>query len=186
MLSMNKLILIFVLLLISLNMFAHPHMFIDSKITIATHSSDSLLIQTDWQFDPYFSLSLIEDFDYDKNGLFEGAEIDSLEVNAFNFVQNFNYLYDVKVNESAFTINSVSNFKAYIDEEDVHYTFEYILPKKNAKIISYDPTYYIEVCALMSKSQDLQNVSFEEKRVRVNFEMYGKLPVPQFEITVNE
>ena len=102
---------------------AHPHVFIDTRMD-AQFSDEGLVgIMVEWKFDVMFGSSLIADYDRDKNGSFDSAEIAQIEKKAFSNLQKYNYFTYIYVGNRRHDPEKVSDFSAVISGKTVKYVF---------------------------------------------------------------
>ena len=50
---------------------AHPHVYIDSRLRFEMRGAECVGIQVEWTFDPVFSADVIGQFDRNRDGLFD-------------------------------------------------------------------------------------------------------------------
>ena len=76
----------FVLLMFLLPLYlsAHPHIMLKTSLEFEYSASQCDGIWVEWEFDRFFSISIINDFDLDKNGQFDSSETREIEKNAFS------------------------------------------------------------------------------------------------------
>ena len=117
---------VFLWLLASAILYAHPHTFIDVDVTIlGEKNSEKLIIQ--WVFDEMTSQSLIEDFDVNANGLFEKKELDDFKKTVFNDLQKFSYFTNLKVAGKKIKITPTD---LRISKEKNHFVAQFTLDLK--------------------------------------------------------
>ena len=149
--------IILCLLLIPGSVFAHPHVFIDNTITIVFDQKGLAGIKAKWVFDEMFSSMIIHDYDGNKDGAFNVAEIKKIKNGAFSNLKNFHYFTYIKIDGKKFEVKFVRDFSSSLDNNRVIYTF--FIPchvlasssQKEIKISIYDNTYYVDV-ALAGKN----------------------------------
>lgn len=133
---------------------AHPHVFIDNEITIVFNQEELAGIKIKWFFDEMFSSMLIHDYDENKNGVFESAEIEAVKNGAFSNLEKFNYFTRIKIKGESFIVKLVENFSVSMEENCIIYNF--FIPckveaencHKEVKISVYDDSYYVDILKL--------------------------------------
>ena len=78
---------------------AHPHVFIDSWVTVVFDEKGLAGFNIRWVFDDMFSSMMIMDFDVSKNGRFELPEIKDIEKCGFSNLKKFGYFVHVKIDK---------------------------------------------------------------------------------------
>jgi ABC-type uncharacterized transport system substrate-binding protein len=143
--------LVFILLGL-MKTYAHPHVFIDTKITVVfgQNTIEKLFVQFD--FDPMFSAELIHGFDANASRQFEKNEIKNIYKNAFSNLKDYNYFIHFVDAGKKLTFTSVSDFNASINSAGkVQYTFtidtdiKTNIANKKVKMAAYDHSYYFNV-----------------------------------------
>ncbi|MCP4575321.1 MAG: DUF1007 family protein [Deltaproteobacteria bacterium] len=131
--------------------YAHPHVFIDSWITVVFDKKGLAGFNIRWAFDDMFSSMIIMDFDTNHNRRFEAAEIREIEELAFSYLREFEYFVHVKIGKKPFHVKYVKNFSAKIKDNRVFYSF--FIPChvrateqwKEVRISVYDQKYYTDI-----------------------------------------
>lgn len=130
---------------------AHPHVFIDNKISVFFDDKGLKGFKHEWVFDEMFSSTIIQEFDLDADGKFDDKEIKEVIKGAFSNLKNHNYFTDITINGNKFKIKEFKDFHAKIDSGAMIYYF--FLPcdvpatanDQEVKISVYDPTYFVQV-----------------------------------------
>lgn len=155
------------LLLIGNVCFAHPHIFIETDITVVFAPKKIEKLEVKLSFDKIFSADLRQNFDANNNGIFEQSEITNIEQNAFANLVNYNYLVHIQDNGKSVKLESVEGFTAKIENGVVNYYFtaEVNIPAgksaKKVKISSYDHTYYMDVGIKVKHTQFKNTPNFK-------------------------
>ena len=79
------------LLLFSVNLVAHPHIFIEYGLEVVVEKSKISGFYVTMQFDEMFSASIIEGADKDKSGSFSKSETAIVNDEFFSNLKNYNY-----------------------------------------------------------------------------------------------
>jgi ABC-type uncharacterized transport system substrate-binding protein len=193
---LKKYFIFIIFLLLSLSVYAHPHIFMENTFTFVFSSTKLEGIKVKWIFDEMFSASIIMDFDFNGNRFFEADEIAAIESGAFSNLANYDYFLHIQINGADYKITSVSNFDVEIDDNRIIYYF--FLPL-NLNVQSgynylsagcYDNTYFCSILDPDSSSviteniynfdcsyeiiEDLENTYWETITPRIVFLKYRK------------
>ncbi len=130
---------------------AHPHVFIDNRISVIFNDKGLKGFRHEWVFDEMFSSTIIQEFDLDDNGKFNEKEIKEVIKGAFSNLKEHNYFTDITINGNQFNIKEFEDFHAEIDSGSMIYYF--FLPcevpattrNQEVKIAVYDPTYFVQL-----------------------------------------
>lgn len=114
-------LLLFLLPIIELS--AHPHMFIDSRLELSFDKEGMTGFTVEWLFDRFFSAQIMLDYDRDKSGSFNQEEIREIEAGAFSNLINYHYFTTVAVGQERHQIQEVEQFTAFLDENRLGYRF---------------------------------------------------------------
>jgi len=128
---------------------AHPHAFIVQRIKMVFDDQGLAGFKIRWDFDDMFTSMIAGDYDKDKNGSLEPAEVTAIKEKAFSYLANQDYFTFIKINEKPFKVSSVKDFSAKLTE-DKRLIYEFFVPchvsassnMKQVIVASYDPTYY--------------------------------------------
>jgi ABC-type uncharacterized transport system substrate-binding protein len=129
-------------------LFAHPHIMLTTSLEIEYSNSGCYGIWVEWEFDRFFSISIINDFDLDKNGNFDSSEVKEIKENAFSNLKNYGYFIYLRSGAKRYTPDNISSFSARLSGEKLYYRFFIpLIDKKftNFYISVFDPTYYCSV-----------------------------------------
>jgi len=133
------------LFFIPLSLFAHPHIMLSTSMEIEYSNSSCTGIWVEWEFDRFFSVSIINDYDTNKDGEFDNTEVKAIEENAFSNLRNYGYFVDIRVGDKRTKPDSVTQFSAKFSGDKLYYRFFVPLVKdtyNNFYISIFDPTYY--------------------------------------------
>jgi len=152
--------------------FSHPHVFIYNSIKVVFDEKGLAGFKLKWVFDDMFSNMIINDFDKNKNGLFEQSEIETIKNGAFSNLKKFDYFTHIKVNDKPFKVEFVKNFSAEIKDNILIYRF--FVPCrvqagssfKEARISIYDISFYSSVF-LIKDPVSFENASPYEHHFRI-------------------
>ncbi|ADD69032.1 ABC-type uncharacterized transport system periplasmic component-like protein [Denitrovibrio acetiphilus DSM 12809] len=139
-----KQLIILLLLLCSGLVWAHPHVWIESRLNV--HGSTVDIV---WEFDEMFSNILFSDFDIDRDRQFTGMEVKKLKADMFDNLVNFDYFMRGYCGNDMLEIGSAENFSISSTKKKVTYKFSLNIPIKNCKgvvqLYNYDETYYSDI-----------------------------------------
>ena len=102
---------------------AHPHVFIYNAVTVVFDQKGLSGFEIRWAFDEMFSSMIILDFDKNRNGRFEPAEIADVKKGAFFNLREFDYFTHIKIGEKPFQVKYVKAFSAEIKNNILIYSF---------------------------------------------------------------
>ena len=179
------LIFLFLLCCSSL-LYAHPHVFIDTTVTVRFDDKGIVGFQITWLFDEMFSSMIIGDFEENRDGTFSKREIENIREGAFSNLKNFHYFTYISVNGKDCSFSSVTEFTAAIHGERLIYQF--FIPcrisleegEKTVKVAAYDETFYCDIAFADNDPVSLQNsegytVRYEIVQNKKNPIYYGQV-----------
>lgn len=141
---MIKNLLVLLIFLFSSLSFAHPHVWIDSKIMIR---GDKLFIV--WKFDEMFSNIFYADFDVDGDRQFMGMEAKQVKSGMFDNLRDFDYFFKAYCGNALLDVSNAEGFEVKSDKKFVSYKFNINIPikkcRKQVQIYHYDETLYSEI-----------------------------------------
>ena len=167
-------------------LYAHPHVFIDTKVTVRFDDKGIVGFQIAWLFDEMFSSMIIGDFDENRDGTFSKREIENIREGAFSNLKNFHYFTYISVNEKDCCFSSVTEFTAAITGEKLIYRF--FIPcripleggEKAVKVAAYDESFYCDIAFAEKDPVSFQNsegytVRYEIVQNKKNPIYYGQV-----------
>jgi len=165
---LKKFLILFTFLILNASAFGHPHVFIENAFTFVFDDTGLAGIRIKWILDEMFSASIIMDYDWNNNKIFEEKEIKAVERGAFINLKNFNYFMHITANNSDLKISYVTGFKAEIFGDRVVYYFFIPLNIKVESIKKilgagcYDNTYFCDIAYSKADPVKLENASLYE------------------------
>lgn len=138
------------LIILPFKSIAHPHVFITKQAILYFDKTGLTGIRNIWEFDEIFSSTVIDEYDRNHNGLFEGAEKKDIYNSAFINIRDFNYYTYVIHNKESIRHEKDINFIPRIEDDCLIYEFTIPLNIKAGKketsveIFVGDGTYYID------------------------------------------
>jgi len=128
---------------------AHPHVFLDCDIDFIFDENGLAGIKHRWVFDEMYSVTFLQDFDLNGDGVLNNNELENIYQNAFIALKDYNYFNIIHINGKEFIIKKHSNFKALIVNNRLVYEFVVHCPIKASnkvntiKVSILDETNYI-------------------------------------------
>ena len=174
-----KLFLYFGFITVASALAAHPHLWIDYKVSADV--SDGILesFRTTWIFDDFFSSSLILDMDWNGDRKFQPKEVREIRDNAFSHLIEQEYFAILSINEEEFPITEAFDFTAVIEDGAVHYVFS-IPVGEPIEIIDelnlgfFDLNYYISFAPISNQfSSSYVSTRFLEEIVKQPIDTLG-------------
>ncbi|TVR01781.1 MAG: DUF1007 family protein [Desulfovibrionales bacterium] len=130
---------------------AHPHVWVDYAIEARFDASGLKGFQHRWTFDEMFSSQIMEMFDRDGDGVFSAQEIEEVRQGAFEYLSEYDYFIQIKINGAPFHVATVTDFRATIQGHQVVYEFfvPCPVPAKNAPqtvhLLVADMEYFVDL-----------------------------------------
>jgi ABC-type uncharacterized transport system substrate-binding protein len=130
---------------------AHPHVFIDNRLTFSFADGKVISFQTDWRFDEIFTEDLLNQFDVDGDKQFSAAESDRVKEGTLPNLAAFRYFTYIYLDDSDLGEMAPSGFVADVVDGAVRFRLTYQLPhpidphKEKLAVSIYDHEYYVEV-----------------------------------------
>ena len=130
---------------------AHPHVFIDNRVTLVFAETTFTGFRAEWRFDEIFTADLLAQYDADADGQFNAAESEQVRSETLPNLKAFRYFTYLSVNGSDLGVLEPADFKADIVDGAVRFLFTYQLaqpvdPARDKLALSiYDREYYVEV-----------------------------------------
>jgi len=130
---------------------AHPHVFIDNRVTFILASREITGFRENWLFDEVFSDQLLQQFDSDQDGAFSPAESRQLAATTLPSLANFHYFTYAWVDGKDLGRLEPSDFHASAKKGVVTFDFLVKLPKpvdpvrQSLALEINDRSYYVEV-----------------------------------------
>jgi len=105
-------------------LYAHPHTFIEVYPTITVKNKMMQKIHFVWKMDEMTSSMLIMEFDLDSNGKIDKIEQQYIHENYFSTLIDYNFYTDITINNKITKFPNPKNFKAFIENNKICYSFE--------------------------------------------------------------
>ncbi|OAN56005.1 ABC transporter [Paramagnetospirillum marisnigri] len=130
---------------------AHPHVLVDVHALAEFKNGRIVSLFMGWKFDPVYSATLFQDFDKDKNGKLDPAEIREIEAQAFRETKDQGYFTYAKLDGKPVAWKDVSDFTVMGVKDSLLYAFrlhfpEPIDPRKGVLgVVTYEESFYIDM-----------------------------------------
>ena len=130
---------------------AHPHVFIDSRVTFVISHGKIVGFRESWQFDQVFSDQLLQQFDEDQDGKLSPAESEKVAAGTLPNLARFRYFTYVWIDGKDLGRLEPSDFHASATNRRVTFDFIVKLPrpvdplKQELALEINDREYYVEV-----------------------------------------
>ncbi len=112
-------------------LYSHPHTFMEIYPTIDVKNGQTTNINFIWKLDEMTSSMLIMEFDFNGNGKIDKEENQFIYAEYFKALRDYNFYTDIKINNKIEKFPDPQNFKAFIENNKVCYSFDI---KQNYKI----------------------------------------------------
>ncbi len=141
--------------------FAHPHMSLESRIEFLFDEDQCQGFWLEWTFDPFFSASIIQEYDRNKNTRFDKTEAAEVYQKAFSNLKKFGYFTYIRRGETRINPDGVQAFEPSVRSDRLVYRFFIDLSGKGygpeLSVAIFDSTYF---CAVENKAD---GVSIKQK-----------------------
>ena len=128
---------------------AHPHVFIDNRVTFLLSGSKITGFRENWLFDDVFSDQLMQDYDADGDGKIGPAESDKLGMDTLPNLAQFHYFTYIWADGKALPKIKPTDFHASAKDKLVTFDFLVTLPQPvdpaALALEVNDREYYVEV-----------------------------------------
>lgn len=129
--------------------YAHPHMFIDTKLEVRLSGDRLDGLEITWFFDPMFTASIVNDWDVNGNGSFSPSEVELVYENAFSNLADFDYFTFVSTGNTTLSPSTVEEFTVFMDGQTLVYRFytpfDITVRDGSFSVAIYDHTYYCDI-----------------------------------------
>jgi ABC-type uncharacterized transport system substrate-binding protein len=130
---------------------AHPHVFIDNRVTFLFSENKIVGFRENWLFDDVFSDQMLQDFDADGDGKYSKAESDKIAAETLPNLAQFHYFTFVWVDGKPLAKIPPKDFHASAKNKLVTFDFMVTLPKpvdpstQDIAVEINDREYFVEV-----------------------------------------
>ena len=128
---------------------AHPHVWIEAAVELHFDGDAVTELEIDWAFDPFFSMTLLEDFDLDGDGRFDDYETGLMLDQVGPNLAILNWFTHAEIGFDQLKVEEVENFRAVERDGAVHFRFTIPLPqpvnprKERFVLGLFDQTFFV-------------------------------------------
>lgn len=130
-------------------LWAHPHVFVVSRLEFEIRGTECAGVRVEWDFDKVFSAGVIGQFDADRNGVFDERENELVRAKAFSNLRKYGYFTFLRKGTTRAYPEAVEGFKARHADGVVTYSFRVPLEGKGFEgdfaVASFDSTFYTDL-----------------------------------------
>jgi|GEM_PF-1921149 len=163
----------------SVTLWAHPHVFVDSRVKITMNEDSIEYIDVEWEFDRMFSSTIINEFDKNKNGTIDGAEVMAVKKGAFDNLRDYGYMCKLVLNGKRMKIKQITSFKTKYKNRKIFYLFRIPINRKinnTGKVILaiYDRTSFCDFQLFKTRPLEIvhpENIRVESEIKRVSYKL---------------
>jgi ABC-type uncharacterized transport system substrate-binding protein len=138
------------LLSAALPSFAHPHVFVDNRMTVEFEGDMLQGIGFNWTFDEMFSSMILGDYDPKHTGKFDAARTMAVKEGAFDNLANYHYFISLAVGNKKLDKFTIERFTPSVaDKGKLVYSFFVPLKiplrptEQSVRVTVYDDSYYV-------------------------------------------
>ena len=131
---------------------AHPHVFVDSRVSAEFHDGELTHVKAHWTFDRFFTHQVKRDFQLDDSGSYSDAQVEEVRRGAFDNLKNYDYFIFVEVDGEEVESNNPRNFNVTLDGDgQLVYTFEIPVGVDvrnggvTVEVAMYDEEYFVDM-----------------------------------------
>lgn len=130
---------------------AHPHIFIDARVTLQMEGGRVVAITQHWTFDAIFGGVVVHAFDRNRDGKLDAGEAKLVRRGAFDALNGFNYFTVVRIGREELRLEKATGFAAAVEDGRLTYRFTLPLPQPvdpvadRPAFLFLDKTYYVAV-----------------------------------------
>jgi len=143
---------------------AHPHVFIDSRITLSFEQGMFQGIGLQWTFDPMFSAMILGDYDPGHTGRFDTAHAAALKEGAFDNLVNYHYFVAIWLGGKPLRKLVIQEFTPSVQEKG-RLVYNFFIPvkipvtveDKTVLLTVYDDSYYVAFDILRVENVTVQS-----------------------------
>jgi ABC-type uncharacterized transport system substrate-binding protein len=142
---------------------AHPHVFIDNKVTFVFEAGKVTALRLNWVFDDLFSGDLLSQFDSDEDGAFDEFEGKDVGVTTLPNLKTFHYFTYIWVDGKQLDPIDPADFVASVDDRIVTFQMKVPLPQpvdprtQALAVEIYDVEFFVEVDLAQNDPVALEN-----------------------------
>ncbi len=137
-------------LLASVGCMAHPHVFVNNRMTVQFSDGKLQGISFTWTFDQLFSNMILADYDPKRTGEFTPAQAKAVKEGAFDNLENYHYFIALAVGKKPLTRLTIQRFTPSVTT-DHRLVYSFFMPvsvpvtaaEQVVFLTVYDDTYYV-------------------------------------------
>jgi len=127
---------------------AHPHIWIEATVQVAFQAGAPATLRQTWAFDAFYSAFTVQQFDADRNGRLDEAELRQLAAESGESLKSFGFFTHLNVNGAAVAVPAVADMMGEMKDDRLHLSFTVDLPPSAGSppeftLSLFDPTYYV-------------------------------------------
>ena len=137
-------------LAVALPGFAHPHVFVDNRMTVDFENGTLQGITFSWTFDEMFSSMILGDYDPKHTGQFDAARVKAVKEGAFDNLANYHYFIALAIGNKRLDQFRIERFTPSVaDKGRLVYSFFvplniHVRPtEQSVRVTVYDDSYYV-------------------------------------------
>jgi ABC-type uncharacterized transport system substrate-binding protein len=142
---------------------AHPHVFIDNRVTFVFDAGKVTALKLEWTFDEIFSSDLVNQFDPESDGTFDEIESADVRNNVLPNLKQFHYFTYIWVDGKPLDQIDPADFVASLDNGIVTFRMKVPLPEsvdpvtRKLAVEVADREYFVEVLLAQENPVALEN-----------------------------
>jgi len=129
---------------------AHPHVFINNKMTVLFEGGTHQGISFQWTFDDMFSNMILSDYDPKGTGQFDAAHVKAVKEGAFDNLENYHYFVAMTIGTKPVAHFKIERFMPSVTETK-KLVYSFFIPLKltvqakeqSVRLTVYDDTYFV-------------------------------------------
>ena len=130
---------------------AHPHVFIDARVTFQFNDNSLQGFWAEWAFDELFTSMIVLDFGAPRQGSFSDSLIQEIHDGAFSNLQFYDYFTYVIADGKSHATDSIEQFSAFMRNHRIVYRF--FVPfrhpldnrERTLRVRMYDHTFFTDI-----------------------------------------
>lgn len=169
---------------------AHPHMFVDTYFDVQMSNDRLKKITVSWVMDEMTSMTLLMDYDQNRDRKFDAAETAVVKQDAFDHLEELDYLTYVGINGQRVKTQKAEDFTLLVQEGRVVYRFS-LVPSMSSQAITeiklgcFDPENFMAMIIDQERSHIAHDASQAQVDLQVIFEDYEFFVADMLLITVH-
>jgi ABC-type uncharacterized transport system substrate-binding protein len=168
---------------------AHPHVFIDNRVTFVFDTGKVTALRLEWTFDEIFSSHLVNQFDPEGDGTFDETESADVRENVLPNLKQFHYFTYIWVDGKPLDQIDPADFVATLDNGIVTFRMRVPLPEpvdpltRKLAVEVNDREYFVEVALAQQDPVAMENADGVPCKAAVRDDpanaYYGGFVIPQ-------